>query len=132
MVFERIREGRALIHFVEEQLPHYTPLVSGDMQRFRQEVMKVSAGVAVAAGAGLIFVVFLSIAVLVSFPAHVQRVVAAWLICGSWGLIALAGLLIARRAVSGPPPFHLVGTALLRDYARFVASLPKEPREPGR
>jgi hypothetical protein len=39
-------------------------------------------------------------------------------------LLALVELGVARKAVvTVPPPFHLVGTALARDYALFVDSL---------
>lgn len=125
MVFERIHEGRALIRFLRERLPHYTPLVSGDMSRFRNELIRASAGAAIAAGAGLIFACFLSVAVILSSSPGPHRTAVAWITCGLWGLIALAGLLAARRAVAGPPPFHLVGTALVQDYSRFVDSLTK-------
>jgi hypothetical protein len=44
--------------------------------------------------------------------------------CGAWGLLALVELGVARKAVvTVPPPFHLVGTVLARDYAQFVDSL---------
>ena len=126
-MFPKIHEGRALVRFLQERLPHYGPLVSGDVRRFREELIKASAGTAIAAGAGLIFICFLSVAVLVSSSPGAHRTAVAWIICGVWGLIALGGLLTARRAVAGPPPFHLVGTALARDYARFVDSLPEGP-----
>lgn len=126
MVFERIRESRALVHFVQERLPHYGPLVAGDMQRFREELVKATVGAGIAAAAGLIFVCFFSVAILVSASTGPHLVAVAWVVCGAWGLLALIGLVTARRAVSGPPPFHLVGTALMRDYAHFVDALPKE------
>ena len=126
MVFERIHEGRALVRFIQERLPHYTPLVSGDMRRFQKELIKASAGAAIAAGAGLIFVCFLSVAVILSSSPGPHRTTVAWITCGLWGLIALIGLLTARRAVAGPPPFHLVATALAQDYSRFVDSLSKD------
>jgi hypothetical protein len=128
-VFQKIHEGRALVSFVQERLPHYEPLISGDMRRFREELIKATAGAAIAAGAGLIFVCFLSVAVLVSNPPGPHRTTVAWIVCGVWGLIAVVGLVTARRAVAGPPPFHLVGTALARDYARFVDSLPQGPSD---
>jgi hypothetical protein len=125
VVFERIHEGRALVRFVQERLPHYAPLLSSDMRRFQKELIKATAGAAIAAGAGLIFVCFLSVAVIVSSAPGAHRTAVAWITCGMWGLIALVGLTTARRAVAGPPPFHLVGTALAQDYSRFVDSLPK-------
>jgi hypothetical protein len=132
VVFETIRESRALARFVHERLPHYRPLLSGDLRRFQEELTKATAGVAIAAVSGLIFVCFLSVAVLVSVSPGIHRTVAAWMICGGWGLIALGGLLFARRAVAGPPPFHLVGTALASDIARFMDSLPEGSAGSGR
>ena len=129
MAFQTIREGRALVRFVHERLPHYGPLVSGDLRRFREELIRATAGAAIAAGAGLIFVCFLSVAVLVSVSPGSHRTAVAWIICGVWALIALVGILTARRAVAGPPPFHLVGTALAQDFARFVDSLPGRPAD---
>ena len=124
MVLQRIRESRELVHFVRERLPHYGPLVSGDLRRFREEIVKATVGASVAIVAGLFFACFLSVATLISAWNSPHRIAAAWLICGAWGLLALVGLGIARRAVvSVPPPFHLVGTALARDYAHFVDSL---------
>lgn len=124
MVLEKVRESRALIHFVRERLPHYGPLVSGDLRRFREEIVRATVGASMAIVAGLFFACFLSVAVIISVWNSPHRIAAAWLICGAWGLLALVGLGIARKAVvTVPPPFHLVGTALARDYAHFVDSL---------
>jgi hypothetical protein len=124
LVLEKVRESRALIHFVRERLPHYGPLVSGDLRRFREEIVRATVGASMAIVAGLFFACFLSVAVIISVWNSPHRIAAAWLICGAWGLLALVGLGIARKAVvTVPPPFHLVGTALARDYAHFVDSL---------
>lgn len=124
MVLEKVRESRALIHFARERLPHYGPLVSGDLRRFREEIVRATVGASMAIVAGLFFACFLSVAVIISVWNSPHRIAAAWLICGAWGLLALVGLGIARKAVvTVPPPFHLVGTALARDYAHFVDSL---------
>ena len=124
MILEKVRESRALVHFVRERLPHYGPLVSGELHRFRDEIVRATVGTCIAMVAGLIFVCFLSVAAIVSAWNGPHRIAVAWLVCGAWGLLALIGLMIARRAViSAPPPFHLVGTALERDYAHIVESL---------
>lgn len=124
VVLESVRESRELIHFVRERLPHYGPLVSGDLQRFREEIVRATLGAGIAAVAGLIFVCFLSVAAIVSAWSGPHRIAVAWLVCGAWGLVALVGLGVARKAVIAvPPPFHLVGTALARDYAHFIDSL---------
>jgi hypothetical protein len=132
LVLERVRETGALIHFVRERLPHYGPLVSGDMRRFREEIVKATAGACVAMVAGLFFACFLSVAAIVSAWNGPHRIAVAWLVCGVWGVVTLVGLGVARKAVSVPPPFHLVGTALARDYAHFVDSIARSYGDSGR
>jgi hypothetical protein len=129
-LFERIGEARTLFHYVAERLPHYAPLVSGDLRRFRDEIVDGTVGACVAMGAGFMFAGFLSVAAIVSAWDTPHRIMAAWVVCAAWGLISLVGLALARRAVSGPPPFHLVGTALIRDYARLVDSMASKPHAP--
>jgi hypothetical protein len=132
VVFEKVHEARALLHFVRERLPRYTPLVAGEMQRFRLEIVRATVGAGVAAVAGVIFLSFLSVAAIVSAWGGSHRIAIAWLICGIWGLIALAGLWAARKAVRMPPPFHLVGTALVRDYEQLLDSLGEASGASGR
>ena len=117
MVLEKVRESRALVHFVRERLPHYGPLVSGDLRRFREEIVRATVGACIAMFAGLVFACFLSVAAIVSAWNGPHRIAAAWLICGAWGLLALVGLAIARKAVASASALHVVGTALARDYA---------------
>jgi hypothetical protein len=129
-VLEQLGEARALLHFVRERLPHYAPLVSGELRRFRDEIVNGTVGACVAMVAGLMFAGFLSVAAIVSAWNTPHRITAAWVVCGGWGLIALLGLTFARRAVSAPPPFHLVSTALVRDYTHFVDSMPSKAHAP--
>jgi hypothetical protein len=131
-VFERVAEARALFRFVGERLPHYAPLVSGDLRRFRDEIVGGTVGACVAMVAGFMFAGFLSVAAIVSAWDTPHRIAAAGVVCGGWGLISLIGLALARRAVSAPPPFHLVSTALVRDYASFVDSMASKPHAPER
>jgi hypothetical protein len=132
LVLERVRETEAFIHFFRERLPHYGPLVSGDWRRFREETVKATAGACVAMIAGLLFACFLSVAAIVSAWNGPHRIVAAWLVCGVWGVVTLVGLMIARKAVSAPPPFHLVSTAVARDYTHFIDSIASSARDSGR
>lgn len=129
-MFERIGEARALFNFIRERLPHYAPLVAGDLQRFRDEIVNGTVGACVAVVSGFMFAAFLSVATIVSAWNTPHRIIAAWMVCAGWGLLSLAGLARARRAVSVPPPFHLVSTALIRDYAHFVDSMQNRPHEP--
>jgi len=77
-------------------------------------------GASISAAAGLIFACFLSIAVIVSAWDGLHRTAVAWAVCCAWGTLALGGLWYARKAISGPPPFRLMGAALARDYASLL------------
>jgi len=124
VVLQRIRHTVALVQFAKERFPHYGPLVSGDLRRFRDEIVRATVGASVAMVAGLFFACFLSIAVIVSTWDGPYRTVSAWLVCSMWGLLAVLALRFARKAViSEPPPFHLVGTALARDYGHLAEML---------
>jgi hypothetical protein len=129
MLFKKFHEGRALIQYIQERLPHYGPICLNEMKRFREEIIRVTICVAIVAAAGLIFVCFLSVAILLSSSPGAHQTMLAWLICSLWGLIAVIGLLSIRSATSGPPPFHQVGVALMRDYAGYVDALSESSSE---
>jgi hypothetical protein len=122
-VFEKIRLAKLVTHFARDRLPLYGPLVAEDLRRFRDEIVKATVGVAVSAVAGLLFCCFLSVAVIVSNWDGPHRNLAAWLICASWGVLALLGLCIARRALAGPLPFRFVAHELSRDYELLIEEL---------
>ena len=65
-MFERVRRVRSVLHFVRDRVPHYGPLLTTDLHRFREEIVKATVGAGVSAAAGLIFACFLSVAVIVS------------------------------------------------------------------
>jgi uncharacterized membrane protein YqjE len=115
-MFRRVHRVRGALHFIVERLPGYGPPLQEDLKGFRDELVKATVGASVAAVAGLIFACFLSIAVIVTFWATHARILAAWMVCILWGLLAIVGLAFARRAVSGPLPFKLTRQALERDY----------------
>jgi hypothetical protein len=131
LVFERVRLAKTLVHFVRERLPHYGPLLSEDLHRFRDEIVKATVGAGLSMAAGLIFCCFLSVAVIVSAWDGSHRVLIAWLVCAAWCVLALAGVLAARRALVAPRPFSLVGQVLLRDYALLIDVVEmKDPERP--
>lgn len=111
------------MHFARERLPHYGPLLTEDLHRFRDEIVKATLGAALSIAAGLIFCCFLSVAVIVSAWEGTYRSMAAWLVCASWGVLALLGIWVARRAFAGPTPFRLVGHAVARDYATLIDAI---------
>jgi len=127
LVLQKIRDSIALAHFVRERLPHYGPLVSGELQCFRDEIVRATVGAGLAMVSSLLFACFVSAAIIISFWNGPYRTVAAWLICALWGLVAIAGFRIARKAViSEPQPFHAVGTVFARDYEHIVEILSRE------
>jgi cell division protein FtsL len=88
---------------------------------------KATVGAGVSAVAGLIFVCFLSQAVIVTAWDSSHRILVAWLVCLVWAVLAVVGLSYARRAVvSAPRPFRLVSAAVARDYARLLAAIEGE------
>lgn len=125
-MFRRVHRVKAIFQFLRERMPHYGPMARDDLHKFRDEIVKASVGACVSASAALIFACFFSIAVIVSAWDGSHRVAVAWVICCGWGVLALAGLWYARRAISGPPPFRLMGAALARDYTSFLAVADRE------
>jgi hypothetical protein len=122
-VFEKVRLLKIVTHFARERLPHYGPVLAEDLRRFRDEIVKAVVGAAVSAVAGLFFCCFLSIAVIVSMWDSTHRTLVAWLVCGGWGLLAVLGIWIARRALLGPLPFRFVAHELSRDYDSLIEEL---------
>ena len=122
-MFERVRLAKGITHFARQHLPAYGPLLLRDLHQFRDEIVKATLGAGISLAAGLMFCGFLSVAVIVSAWSGPHRVLTAWLVCASWGVIAGVGLLIARRALMGPVPFHLMSGALSRDYAALLREM---------
>jgi hypothetical protein len=122
-MFDRVRRVRSVLYFVRDRVPHYGPLIEGDLHRFRDELVKATVGAGVAAAAGLVFACFLSVAVIVTYWEGRHRVLAAWLVCLVWGMLAGVGLTYMRKALAGPQPFRLVAAAVARDYAHLRAAL---------
>ncbi len=122
-MFRRVHRVRSVLHFIRDRVPHYGPLITDDLHRFREEIVKATVGAGISAAAGLIFACFLSVAVIVTSWDSGHRILAAWLVCLAWAALALVGLVYMRRAVSGPQPFRLMSAAVSRDYAHLLAAL---------
>lgn len=123
-MFGRVRRVRSVLQFVRDRVPHYGPLLTDDLHHFRDELVRATVGAGVSAVSGLIFVSFLSQAVIVTAWDTSHRVLVAWLVCAGWALLAVVGLSYARKAVvSAPRPFRLVSAAVARDYGRLLAAL---------
>jgi hypothetical protein len=123
-MFGKVHRVRSVVRFVRDRVPHYGPLITDDLHHFRDELVRATVGAGVSAVAGLIFVCFLSVAVIVTAWDGNHRLLVTWLVCLVWAVLAVAGLSYARRAVvSAPRPFRLVSAAISRDYARLLAAL---------
>ena len=125
-MFKRVRRVRSVLNFVRDRVPHYGPLITDDLHHFRDELVRATVGAGVSAVAGLIFVCFLSLAVIVTAWDTQHRILVTWLVCLVWAGLAVAGLSYARKALSGPAPFRLMTAAISRDYTRLLAALEGE------
>jgi hypothetical protein len=115
MVFGRIRRVHGTLKFIHSRTPDYIRLARQDVTAFRRELLEALLGVGVGAAAGMFFMCFLSVAIIVTVWDSHYRVLTAWLVCGGWGAVAAAGLRYSRRALTGPAPFANLARALLHD-----------------
>jgi len=115
MVFDRVRRVHGTLQFIHSRAPDYIRLAREDVGALRREILEVLLGLGVGAAAGMLFLCFLSVAVIVTAWDSRYRVLTAWLVCGGWGMLALAGLVYCRRMLRGPVPFENLTRALLHD-----------------
>jgi hypothetical protein len=105
-----------VFRFIRINSPAYLRVLHSDLDRFRDEFVRTLAGLMVAGVAALLFVSFLSVAVLVSAWETKLRLVTAWGVTAGWLVIAIAGLSYARRALQAPVPFANIAQMLQRDF----------------
>ncbi|HEY2684656.1 MAG TPA: hypothetical protein VGI93_14160 [Steroidobacteraceae bacterium] len=101
----KARRAREVFRFIRINSPAYLRVFHSDMRIFREELVRTSVGLLVGAVAGLLFVSFLSVALLVSAWETRFRLLTAWGVSAGWLVMALAGLTYARRALKAPQPF---------------------------
>ncbi len=92
------RRAREVFRFIRINSPDYLRIFHSDLNTFRDELVRTSGPLIVAAVAGLLFLSFLSVALLVSAWESSFRLLTAWGISAGWLVIALAGLVCTRRA----------------------------------
>jgi thiosulfate reductase cytochrome b subunit len=109
------RRAREVFRFIRINSPAYLRVLHSDLDSFCDELIRASAGMMIGAIAGLLFVSFLSVALLVSAWETKLRLPVAWgIVCG-WLLLALCGLAYARRALRAPRPFANLIQLLQKD-----------------
>jgi hypothetical protein len=120
----KARRAREVFRFIRINSPAYLRVFHSDLNTFRDEFVRTSVGLVAGAVAGLLFVSFLSVALLVSAWETKLRLVTAWGITAGWLVIALAGLTYARRALRAPTPFANFTQLLQRDLSAIERAEP--------
>jgi hypothetical protein len=113
----KARRAREVFRFIRINSPAYVRVLHGDLRAFRDEFFRTAAGLVIGAVAGLLFISFVSAALLVSAWDTKLRLVVAWGVSAGWLVIALTGLAYARRALRAPPPFANLIQLLQQDLA---------------
>ena len=88
-----------------------------DLLRFRNETIHSVAGAVIGAAALLLLMSFIGIAAIVTEWDTPHRILTAWLVVLGWGLCTGACVYLARRLMSGSPPFAHVASAISTDIA---------------
>ncbi len=112
-----IRKAKILIPFFYERLGDYAELARMDLVQFRSETIHSIAGAVVGAAALLLLLSFIGIAAIVTEWDTPHRILTAWLVVLGWSLCTGACVYLARRLMSGSPPFAHVGSAISNDLA---------------
>ena len=117
--FGRLRRTRDALRSLEMHVPNYIRVLHSDLREFREELIKAIVGAGVAAAAGLMFIAFFSVAIIVSAWESHYRALVAWAVCGVWAGIAAVGFGFAVRTLRGPVPFAKLTTLLLDDFTNL-------------
>ncbi len=120
----KARRAREVFRFIRINSPAYLRVFHSDMHTFRDELVRTSMGLIIGAVAGLLFVSFLSLALVISAWETKLRLVTAWAVVAGWLVIALAGLTYARRALRAPVPFANFAQLLQRDLEAIERAEP--------
>jgi hypothetical protein len=113
----KARRAREVFRFIRINSPAYLRVFHSDLRTFREELIRTSVGLVIGAVAGLLFVSFLSVALLVSAWETKFRLLTAWGVTVGWLVIAIIGLIVARRALKVPLPFANFTQLLQQDLA---------------
>jgi hypothetical protein len=113
----RIVRAKHAATFVGNRIEDYLELARLDAAALQQELLRSVVGFAVLACAGLLFLSFFSVAVIVTAWDTEVRILVAWLVCLLWALLGAAGLVVLGQALRQPTPFEDLCTEVSRDLA---------------
>jgi uncharacterized membrane protein YqjE len=122
-VFEKIKKSKQLSMMMAERAGDYLGLVTIEAKMQGAILAKQAVGYAVAALFGLLTVVFLGIAIIVSCWETDYRILAAWLVVLGLAAGAGAGIFIARKHASTSAAFAHVREEFKRDVDLIKESL---------
>jgi uncharacterized membrane protein YqjE len=114
-VFEKIKKSKQLAGMMGERAGDYLNLVAIEAKMQGAILAKQAIGYAIAALFGLLAVIFLGIAIIVSFWETDYRILVAWLVVLAFGAGAGAGIFLARKHASANAAFAHVREEFKRD-----------------
>ncbi len=120
-MFETLKKSRQLSLIVLDRLGDYLALLRLEMKMQGREIGIQIAGFAAAALCAVFALLFLGIAIIISFWDSDYRALAAWIVVALYALGVFAGLSLAR---SHAGKVNALGT--LRDEIRRDAALVRE------
>ncbi len=115
MSMERLERYKRIAQFGAARLSDYVELGSAELSLFRSALIATVTAYVVMAFCAIFALVFLSVAILVSFWTTDYRVTAAWCIFGVWMLLALGAFLTARSKTPDTMPQSVLGEQIRLD-----------------
>jgi hypothetical protein len=82
MLFGRIRRVHGTLKFIHSRTPAYIRLARQDVTALRRELLEALLSLGIGAAAGMFFMCFLSVAIIVTVWDSRYRVLTTWLVCG--------------------------------------------------
>jgi uncharacterized membrane protein YqjE len=120
----KARRAREAFRLIRIHAPAYLRVFHCDLNALRRALVRPLAGLIISAVAGLLFVSFLSVAILISAWDTPLRLITAWGVVAVWLVIAIAGLIYARSALRSPVPLATLTPLLQRDLAAIERDAP--------
>jgi uncharacterized membrane protein YqjE len=114
-MFPAIRKARLAAAFFHERSADYVQLAHLDFLEFREELIKVTLSVGILAVGGMLFIGFLSLAIIITAWDSNYRVVAAWGVCGGWAVLCVIAAAYGNAALVGSKPFARLARVLIDD-----------------